>query len=209
MHVTCSSPLLPNAQTANAGASSLQLQDPVTSWEAGQQAVLTTTIWKDEQVGSLAALAMHEATCSSLVGECTRRRSFHGLGRCGAAKLERQEAVHVAQQRQVACASTLPEALCAVTVCGPALCCLQENQNEVVTISGVSSDGRTVYLAQPLQYQHYGCAVGSGERRGTARPGPLRCRRICRLATVCHLLLRHTLFPRRPLAASVSPLPHN
>ncbi|KAI7839068.1 hypothetical protein COHA_007210 [Chlorella ohadii] len=68
------------AQTANAGASSLQLQDPVRSWEAGQQVVVTTTIWKDEQ----------------------------------------------------------------------------ENQNEVVTISSVSSDGRTMYLTQPLQYQHYG-----------------------------------------------------
>ncbi|PRW44355.1 G8 domain-containing [Chlorella sorokiniana] len=68
------------AQTANAGVSSLQLQDPVKSWEAGQQVVITTTIWKDEQ----------------------------------------------------------------------------ENQNEVVTVSSVSSDGRTVYLTQPLQYQHYG-----------------------------------------------------
>lgn len=68
------------AQTANAGASSLQLQDPVKSWEAGQQAVVTTTIWKDEQVGGLAALAMHGAMCSSLVGSCTRQ-AFDGLGR--------------------------------------------------------------------------------------------------------------------------------
>lgn len=52
----CPSPLAPPAppcpppQTANGGASTLQLQDPVSSWEAGQQVVLTTTIWKDEQV---------------------------------------------------------------------------------------------------------------------------------------------------------------
>lgn len=36
-----------------------------------------------------------------------------------------------------------------------------------------------------------------------------RWRRICRPATVCHLLLRHALLPRRPLPASVSPLPLN
>ena len=40
----------------------------------------------------------------------------------------------------------------------PALC-LQENQNEVATIASVSPDGRTLRLAAPLQYQHYGCGV--------------------------------------------------
>ena len=35
---------------------------------------------------------------------------------------------------------------------------LQENQNEVVTVQGVSADGRTLYLAAPLQFQHYGWA---------------------------------------------------
>jgi hypothetical protein len=40
--------LLP--QTATAGLSSLKLQDAVPGWEAGQQVVVTTTIWKDEQV---------------------------------------------------------------------------------------------------------------------------------------------------------------
>ncbi|KAL4433088.1 hypothetical protein ABPG77_006515 [Micractinium sp. CCAP 211/92] len=68
------------AQTANAGASAIQLQDSVASWEPGQQVVLTTTIWKDEQ----------------------------------------------------------------------------ENQNEVATVKAVSPDGLTLYLTQPLAYQHYG-----------------------------------------------------
>lgn len=44
-------PRAPLPQTANAGASQLVLQDPVRGWEAGQHAVVTTTIWKDEQVG--------------------------------------------------------------------------------------------------------------------------------------------------------------
>lgn len=59
LDMCCTSQMLPPnrflfapVQTANAGVSSLQLQDPVKSWEAGQQVVITTTIWKDEQVGS-------------------------------------------------------------------------------------------------------------------------------------------------------------
>jgi hypothetical protein len=45
-HASCL--LLP--QTATAGSTSLKLQDAVPGWEAGQQVVVTTTIWKDEQV---------------------------------------------------------------------------------------------------------------------------------------------------------------
>jgi hypothetical protein len=33
---------------------------------------------------------------------------------------------------------------------------LQDNQNEVVTIESVSADRRTIYLAAPLKYDHYG-----------------------------------------------------
>lgn len=32
----------------------------------------------------------------------------------------------------------------------------QENQNEVVTVAAVSADGRSIILAAPLRYQHYG-----------------------------------------------------
>ncbi|KAI3430644.1 hypothetical protein D9Q98_005237 [Chlorella vulgaris] len=68
------------AQTAAAGAKSLKVKDAVQGWEQGQQVVITTTIWKDEQ----------------------------------------------------------------------------DNQNEVVTIDSVSADRRTIYLASPLKYDHYG-----------------------------------------------------
>ncbi|KAI3428632.1 hypothetical protein D9Q98_007455 [Chlorella vulgaris] len=37
------------AQTATAGSSTLQLQDAALGWEPGQQAMVATTIWKDEQ----------------------------------------------------------------------------------------------------------------------------------------------------------------
>lgn len=49
----------------------------------------------------------------------------------------------------------------------------QENQNEVVTVQGVSPDGRTLYLAAPLQFPHYGWAAGWGGWLAEQRGGDL------------------------------------
>lgn len=45
-------------QTAAAGANWLKVKDAVQGWEKGQQVVITTTIWKDEQVGGVFAVCV-------------------------------------------------------------------------------------------------------------------------------------------------------
>lgn len=126
-------------QTAVGGAASLQLQDPVKGWEVGQQVVLTTTIWKDEQVGygggARGLWWGRRLACRG--GSFTSQRGcpwlLPGLCRPGPSRPPTSPLLPSPRRRRV-----------------------QENQNEVVTVGGVSPDGRTLYLAAPLQYQHYG-----------------------------------------------------
>lgn len=123
------------AATVTAGSSSISLQEAV-QWAAGDVILLVTTTWKGTSVHTAPA---------------------RGWGRLKALGCEaRVRGEGVLHQCCIQYMYLLPCTHTHITIRCWCLADEMLNQNEVLTVASMSSDGLTVSTQQPVQFKHYG-----------------------------------------------------